>query len=286
MDGQAPSFLLVRMDYSDYAAIYDAEYAGYDDDVAFYLSWAQKAHPPVLELGCGTGRILLPLADHGVEMWGLDNCSAMLERARAKLSSRPLETRRRVTLVEQDMTSFRLNRKFGLIYLPFREFMHLTRVDQQLACLHAIRRHLCRDGRLLINVYDVDLVTLVHSRQAADPVLYRQPGGDYLDEQGRQVLLCSASRYDPEQQCLFEERFYETIGPGGQILERRFVRLSQRWFFRWEMVHLLSRSGFKVEQLLGGYFGERYSGLGQEMIFVARLRPRRSWSSVGSMVRS
>lgn len=69
-------------------------------------------------------------------------------------------------------------------------------------------------------------------------------------------------------------------------MERRFVRLSQRWFFRWEMVHLLCRCGFKVEQLLGGYFGERYRGLGQEMIFVARLRPRRSWSSVGATVRS
>lgn len=259
------------MDYSDYAAIYDQEYAGYDDDVPFYLEWARKSRPPVLELGCGTGRILIPLAEAGLEIWGLDLCEAMLERARAKLTP---ETAKRVTLVQGDMTALRLSRRFGLIYLPFREFMHLMKVEQQLACLNGIRRHLAPEGRLLVNVYDVDLVTLVHSRQAADPVLYRQPGGDYVDPEGRRVLLSSASRYDPAQQALFEERFYETIGPDGLVQQRRFVQLSQRWFFRWEMVHLLARTGFKVEKVLGGYFGEPPGCFGQEMIFVARARPR------------
>lgn len=261
------------MDYFDYAAIYDHEYAGYDDDVPFYLEWARKTPSPALELGCGTGRILIPLAEAGITLWGVDNCPPMLERTRAKLTP---QTAPRVTLVEQDMTRLRLNRRFGLIYLPFREFMHLMKVEEQLACLQSIRRHLMPGGRLLINVYDVDLVTLVHSRQAIDPVIYRQPGGDYVDPQGRQVLLSSASRYDPLAQALFEERFYETIEADGTISQRRFVKLSQRWFFRWEMAHLLARCGFKVEQVLGGYFGERYSGLGQEMIFVARPRMRRA----------
>ncbi len=259
------------MDYSSYAAIYDQEYADYEDDVPFYLEWARKTRPPALELGCGTGRILVPLAEAGIEIWGLDICQPMLDIARSKLKP---HSQKLVTLVQADMASFRLNRKFGLIYLPFREFMHLMKVEQQIGCLNCVRRHLGPEGRVLINVYDVDLVTLVHSRQAADPVLYRQPGGDYVDPEGRRVLLSSASRYDPLQQALFEERFYDTIGADGLLVQRRFVQLSQRWFFRWEMVHLLARCGFKVEKVLGGYFGERYSGFGQEMIFVARQRRR------------
>ncbi|MEW6279945.1 MAG: hypothetical protein AB1758_15050, partial [Candidatus Eremiobacterota bacterium] len=153
----------------------------------------------------------------------------------------------------------------------FREFMHLMEVEQQISCLKSIRRHLLPAGRLILNVYDVDLVTLVNTRQGLDPVIVRQTGGDYTDpETGHRVLLSAASRYDPLKQALFEERFYDRVDPEGRVVERRSLQLSQRWFFRWEMVHLLARTGFHVEQLLGGYFGERYAGLGQEMIFVAR----------------
>lgn len=258
------------MDYQAYSGMYDAEYADYTDDIHFYIKWARRCPPPALELGCGTGRILLPMAHSGCEVTGLDNCPAMLELARRKLLNAPKEVGARVDLVQGDMREFQLDREFGLIYLPFREFMHLDSEQDQLACLDSIHRHLSLDGRLIVNLYNMDLVALAN-QSTSDVPLHRQRGGDYTDpETGHRVYLSSASLYQVENQTLKEERFYDRVDSNGVVVERRMVLLKQRWFFRWEMHHLLHRANFRVEALYGGYHGQSPGGLGSEMIWVAR----------------
>lgn len=257
------------MDYRPYATIYDSEYADYTEDVQFYLRWAKRCPAPALELGCGTGRILLPLARAGCKVLGLDNCAAMLELARAKVQESPPEVARRLELVEGDMREFELGREFGLIYMPFREFMHLTKEEDQLACLDSCHRHLRSDGTLLINLYNMDLVTLAQQR-SHDVPLCRQRGGDFLDPKtGQKVFLTSSSMFRVEDQTLLEERFYDRVDENGIVVERRVVVLEQRWFFRWEMQHLLHRANFRVEAVLGGFRGQPLS-FGSEMIFVCR----------------
>lgn len=258
------------VNYQAYSVIYDDEYRDYTDDIQFYVRWARRCSPPALELGCGTGRILLALAQGGCPVWGLDSCVPMLDKARHKLSQLPADASQYVNLVEGDMRDFDLGQEFGLIYLPFREFMHLTHEEDQLSCLDAVHRHLSPTGRLIINLYDMDLVALTQRSDSNVP-LYRQHGGDYTDPvTGHKVYLSSATHYKHSTQTMHEERFYDRVDSSGAVVERRMVTITQRWFFRWEMHHLLHRANFRVHELYGGYDRQPVGEMGSDMIFIAR----------------
>lgn len=258
------------MDYQAYSHIYDDEYRDYTDDAQFYVRWARRCNPPALELGCGTGRVLFALAQAGCPVWGLDRCGPMLDRARAKVADLPADVAQRVKLLEGDMREFDLDQEFGLIYLPFREFMHLREEEDQLNCLDSIHRHLSPNGRLIINLYDIDMIALVQRHDNTVPLI-RQHGGDYTDPiTGHKVYLSSATHYVHRTQMMQEERFYDRVDHSGAVVERRMVTISQRWFFRWEMHHLLHRANFRVHELFGGYDRQPVGEMGGEMIFIAR----------------
>src|SRR5215813_3010642 len=102
------------------AAFYDYYSLGVEGDVQFYIEEAGKAGSPILEIGCGTGRILLPVAESGVQIVGLDRAPAMLALLQRKLAQYTPETRSRVELVAGDMRNFSLGRRFTLITIPYR----------------------------------------------------------------------------------------------------------------------------------------------------------------------
>ena len=95
------------------------------DDVPFYSELARESGGPVLELGCGTGRILIPTARAGIDITGLDISQGMLSICEHSLSSESDDVRSRVTLVKCGMTEFSLGKRFPLVTVPFRAFQHL-----------------------------------------------------------------------------------------------------------------------------------------------------------------
>src|SRR6266404_7491436 len=114
--------------YSDFATIYQQR-----TDKGFYLARARETKGPVLELGCGTGRILVPIAQAGVDITGLDGSPAMLDLCRVSLRDAALSNE----VVPGDMRNFDLGRKFALITIPFRPFQHLLDPPDQVACLES-----------------------------------------------------------------------------------------------------------------------------------------------------
>lgn len=262
------------MNYADYVDIYDSEHHDFDEDVRFFVQEARERGGPVLELGCGTGRVLFEVLKTGVECWGLDNCSQMLDRARRRASELSPEAQERLHLVSSSMRDFNLPRDFRMIYLPFREFMHLMSVSEQLDTLYRIADHLHPQGVLFLNHYDADVEAL---RQGPDhcPVLYRQKHSDFIDPQSqRQVLVSATTTFDPVPQALYEERIYETLDEQGRVAEKKYLFLSQRWFFRWEMYHLLERAGLRVKALYSSYARTAYRKFGSDLIWEARLANR------------
>lgn len=258
------------MDYGAYSDMYDAEYEDYRHDTSYYVRMAKSVPSPALELGCGTGRVLLELARAGCEVWGLEQSKPMLDRLLQKLEQETPEVQMSAVLIEGDMRDFDLDREFGLIYLPFREFMHLTRISDQLGCLSSVLRHLHPEGHLVINLYDFDL-PLIATQMTGEVPLKRQRSGDYTDPAtGHQVILTSASSYRWDDHCLQEERFYDRLDEHGVVQERRVVQLTQRWFTRFELQHLFYRAGFRVVSLHGGYYGESKVTPGGESIWVLR----------------
>ena len=144
-------------EYYDYVVPYATR-----GDVEFYVDEALAANDPVLELGCGTGRVLIPIARAGVTIHGLDGSSSMLERCSEKLATEPSNVRSRVALHQGDMRSFKLQKQFALITIPFRPFQHLLTVEDQLDCLRCIHSHLVDDGRLVLDLFNpsIDLLAV------------------------------------------------------------------------------------------------------------------------------
>jgi SAM-dependent methyltransferase len=123
------------------------------DDVPFYVDLARAAAARgerVLELGCGTGRVTLPIADAGAEVVGLDSSAAMLAIARRKRDDG------NPRWVEADMRDFDLAERFGLVMIPFRSFLHLLTPADQRACLARVREHLLPGGRFALNFFNPD----------------------------------------------------------------------------------------------------------------------------------
>lgn len=237
-------------------------------DVAFFVEMAQRSGGPVLEAGCGTGRVLIPTARSGIEIAGLDGSSYMLSVCKSKLASQPASVQSKVTgLVQADMRVFELGRKFNLVTIPFRPFQHLLTVEDQLSCLLNIRKHLVAGGRLILDVFNPSLPHLTEKQYLAEHG--EEP--KFTTDDGRRVLRRARiiSR-DYFNQITHNESTYYVTHPDGR--EERFVhRFPMRYFFRFEVEHLLARCHFDIEAVYADYdkspFGSKYPG---ELIFIAR----------------
>ncbi len=234
-------------------------------DRDFYVAEARACGGRVLELGCGTGRVLLPIARAGVSITGLDLARAMLRVLEEKLAREPSEVRGRVRLVLGRMEEFDLGEEFALITTPFRSFQHLLGVDVQLACLERVRRHLAPAGRFILDVFNVDREVLCRApdkEEVEDVPEVEVPDGSRLRRTSRVAGLHHTEQY------MDLEMFYYVTAPDGRT--RRYVQAFKwRYFFRFELEHLLARSGFRVEAVYGNYDRSPLRDDSPEMIFIA-----------------
>jgi len=250
------------------ALFYDHYSTGVPGDVEFYVAEAVKAGSPVLEIACGTGRVLLPVAEAGVEVVGLDRAPFMLAVARDKTAKLPLEVRRRVQLVEGDMRDFDLGQEFTLVMIPYRAFLYLLTVEDQRRALRCIRDHLVDGGKLVLNNFDPRLETIVAHRASLGSAL--KLDSEFVHPQtGRRVLVWDTREYSTEEQILRQYFVFEELDEDGNVVSKRFNPLVLRYLFRYEMQHLLELAGFTVEALYGDFTRGPFRS-GGEQIWVAR----------------
>jgi SAM-dependent methyltransferase len=264
------------------SALYDGFIADYYDespivrgrvaDVAFYRDAVHEFGGPVLELGCGTGRIALALAEAGYPVTGLDISERMLQRCKQKRARLPTEALERVRLVEGNMVRFDLGEKFRLIIIPFRPMQHLLEIDEQVSCLESARKHLRtegrrfgeRSGRLILDVFQTD------AERMHDPA-YQEEGlvAEYSMPDGRRVRIMErvTAFHRAEQRNDVEMIFYVTDARGQE--ERLVFRWTLRYFFRYEVENLLARCGFRVSAVYGDFDRSPLRDGSPEMIFVA-----------------
>lgn len=236
------------------AQTYDSVYAKVRDpsgDIAFYVEQAKRYGGPVLELGCGTGRILLPIARAGIACVGLDASNEMLRRFREK---HPPDN---VELVHEKMEDFELGeRRFRLITAPFRALQHLLDVPAQLAALENIRRHLAPGGSFVFDVFDPKLerTALVHEPERE---------GVAFTHNGKPMRRFETVSRDLTTQVMTVSLRFEGEGPTGE------TALRIRWYYRYEVEHLLARAGFSKLAFYGG-FAQRPWQSGRDMVVVAQ----------------
>jgi len=228
----------------DFGLLYDSVplYAA-RQDVGFYVEEAKAARGPVLEVGCGTGRILLPIARAGGSITGLDGSRQMLERCRANLAAEPGAVQGRVRLVLNDMRTFDLGATYSLIIAPFRVVQHLTTVDDQLRFLAAVARHLAPNGRFAFDVFNPYFAKLVEADgvEREDTPAQRLPDGRTL----RRAYRIARVRW--VDQVSESELIYYVDGT-------RYVQaFEMRWYLAAELRNLLARAGFRVREMYGDF---------------------------------
>ena len=255
--GYQDSELLVELyDYSNYAI------GGID----FYVDYSRKAGGPTLELGSGTGRILIPTAVAGYEITGLDISSHMLKKCQAKLSLQSRNVRKHVHLVQGNMTNFSIDRVFSMITIPYNTFQLLVTIEEQKACLGCVHNHLADDGRLVLDVFNPDFPRLYDSKYQQEQVVFSD-----MKLPDNRVLSVSSriTAFHRSEQINDIELIYYVRLPNGQQ-ERIVQAFPLRYFFRYEVEHLLNLCGFEVAEYFGDYDRSTYSYRSPKMIFVAK----------------
>ena len=249
------------------ADLYDYFATGQNGDVSFYLDEARKANGQVLELGCGTGRILIPVAEAGVSIFGIDNSPAMLKVARRKISGMCQDARQRIQCVEGDMRSFELDRKFDLVIIPYRSFMFMLTLDDRRKALACIHDHLLDHGRLIFNFFDPGVDEIATNSRSAGGILKYVRSFDH-SVSGNRFALHESKQFDPEEQTLDWFMFFEETNPDGRLISKTSLALNFHYFNRYEVQHLLELYGFEIEALYGDFQRGPFRH-GNEQIWVA-----------------
>lgn len=246
------------------ARYYDQTYRLRRDDVRYYAALAAERGGPVLELGVGTGRVTLAIADEGVDVVGVDLMEPMLEQARARLAKKKSSVRERVELQRGDLLSLRLGRRFPLVIAPFNVFMHLYDRRDLERGLATVREHMTRRGRFVFDVLLPDPRALARSPDK----IYRL--GTVKDpSNGRRYRYRESFDYDAITQIMNIQMIFQAVDDPTDL---RVTPLTHRQLFPAELEALLHHNGFIIEEHLGDFDGEPLDDYAESQLIVARLR--------------
>lgn len=248
--------------YAAIAELYDVEHNDFVDDVDWYLHLASVAGPRVLELGCGSGRLVAPLVAAGNEVVGIDASEAMLRRARARLD--PGANRSGVTLAHGDMLQLAALAPgpYDLVILSLNGLLHLETPEAQRQVLQAIARVLRPGGYLAIDV----LHAVPDALAAYDGRVVHEGAWDTA---GGSVAKFSARTVDWTNQLIATELWYDEVGSGGELARRR-TEFTMRWLTPAELELLLELAGYADWSIAGGYDGAPLTDLSDRLLVVAR----------------
>jgi SAM-dependent methyltransferase len=245
----------------DYAhpILFDLENSDFEPDGPFYLSLARQVGGPVLELGCGTGRVTIPLAQQGIDITGLDVVPGMLAQARSKAGDLPIQW------VEADVRDFHLGRQFNLICAPGCVFEHLLERADQEAMLARVREHLAAEGLFVISIR----FPHPESLEANEEEGQEEDWFSYTDASGREVRVTGTDWYDPVRQVRHETAYRHWYDAGGEEVTRP-ARLALRAIFPQEMQALLHYNGFTVLQRYGDWDSNPLTGKSHTVVHVCK----------------
>ena len=229
-------------------------------DVPFYIDRLPSPDSRVLELGCGTGRVAIPLSAHCASVRGLDLSAAMIQIGREKVAAAGLTDR--VNLEVGDISSFELHERFDFIIAPFRVLQNLESDAEVEGLFRCIRAHLDPDGRCILNTFhpnrDHDAMRTDWVSDAEN-LAWEVPTAD-----GRVACYDKRTRIDAKRLVLYPELVYRRFR-GDELVEEAVLQIAMRCYYPDELTSLIESHGFRVLEKWGGYAGEAY-GEGGELV--------------------
>jgi len=256
-------FFMSEQEYEIGSEFYDLFYGDLVEDIELFKEYARKQGSPILELMSGTGRVLLPLAKEGFEVWGLDINPKMIAIAKEKIRKEPIDTRKRIVVVRGDIRDFKLPRKFKLITIAANSFLHMLTIEDQEKALACVREHLSEDGILIISIFNPKL-------DRPQNVL-RYDNTKEIPKEGKKVMRFHIQSFDFPNQITKVQYIFDIIDRKGN-LKRKIFPFKLRYMFYDEMVHLLRRCGFEIVDVFGDYDKRPFNELSERMVFIAKPR--------------
>jgi SAM-dependent methyltransferase len=243
-------------------------------DAGFWSDLVGRERPRrVLEVGCGTGRLTIPLTRegvrHGFTVLGLDIEAAMLARAREHLRDEPADVQRAARFIQVDARDLSVvgsrGDRFDVILMPYGVAHHFLASEDQTAAWSAVRGRLAPGGLFAVDITMPDLASLTEA-QGGSP---RAPDLDVCGADGRHLWRTAARRYDAATRRLAIDFQYEVTEPDGSwyAYPSTFVMYV---YTAQELTRLFQCTGFQVERLVGSYAGEPYANDSHQLIALAR----------------
>lgn len=254
-----------------YVDTYDESVPDWPDEIEFYRGLsaeAKSAGGAVLELACGTGRVAIRLANDGADVLGLDLSNRMIEVGRRKSAGM-----KNMRWVLGDMRAFRLSEVFALVIIPGHAFQNLNSPEDQVACLASARQHLAVGGRLVVHLDHQDfrwLGGLFGEKRG----LFEAAGQFTHPSTGHPIQTSRAWSYEPSTQTAICQTRWEELDAVGEVTNRWETGPTRlHCVFRFEMEHLLRRTGFLIEAVYGDFARHPLQDNSSEMIWIARVAP-------------
>ena len=245
-------------DFDQWANLYDRVYDDVTCDIPFYLNEASKINGSVLELGCGTGRMTIPMAKVGIDVTGVDISPAMICKLREKAASSGAILKSHV----MDMRYLKLDQIYQLVVVPYRGFQSIMDVKGQEKCLNSIHRHVEHGGKVVIDMF-------VPSRELFDQY-------NDISYQVKEISSCASgvvttvwhrSNFDRHNQTIETCLKIESI-VGGIVKESKYVNFNLKYLYTQEAEYLFKNCGFRVNELYGGFNGEPFGESSTNMVWI------------------
>ncbi|MEY3990329.1 MAG: hypothetical protein RI985_1410 [Chloroflexota bacterium] len=247
-------------EYQHIAELYAIDFGEVLEDVDFYRSFAQHTRGPIVEFMCGTGRVCVPLAVDGHTVVGVDTSDEMLAIAQRTRDANQIDN---LTLHHGDVRTWQSDTKFGLAIVALNSFMHLTDVNDQIQALTNIHRSLQPGGYLVLDLFHPDMRALPDYK--GDVVLDKR----FALPDGRVVHKFVSQWSDIAQQLIHVVFMYD-ISDAVNGIQRKSASFAMRYFWRYEIEHLLARTGFTLQHCYGSYELDSFGSESEQMLIVAK----------------
>jgi SAM-dependent methyltransferase len=247
--------------YDSIANFYHADHASFNDDLPFYRELARSTGGPLLEAMCGSGRLLLPLAQAGFRITGFDSSLQMIQIAHDLVQASQLE--QRIHLAAMDIGDTIPGGPYALAIVALNSFMHLTTTAAQLAALTNLHLVLKPGGLLALDLFNPNPRLLAeYDNEVVFDKQFNLPDGS-------RVQKFVAQQIDAASQTNYVSFFYDEVAHDG-ALRRHATQFAMRWIYRNELEHLLARCGFALQHVYGSYDLDPFRSDSEIMLAVAQ----------------